>query len=86
MNESDGNHDCIQNFRYPYTELLQWTILTRRYDMAMYMVMSGEESIAKVGVIWFFGRGTRFVRFGVGLRLDFVHMDVLGLVDVGFCT
>uniref|UniRef100_A0A183AEY3 LSDAT_euk domain-containing protein n=1 Tax=Echinostoma caproni TaxID=27848 RepID=A0A183AEY3_9TREM len=34
-------------FRYPYTELLQWALLTRRYEMARFMVLAGEESIAK---------------------------------------
>ncbi|KAL3318914.1 Transient receptor putative cation channel subfamily M member 3 [Cichlidogyrus casuarinus] len=34
-------------FRYPYTELLQWTLLAGRYELARYMVLSGEESIAK---------------------------------------
>ncbi|VDQ09340.1 unnamed protein product [Trichobilharzia regenti] len=35
-------------FRYPYTELLQWTLLTRRLNMAKFLVLAGEESIAKV--------------------------------------
>ncbi|TNN20175.1 Transient receptor potential cation channel subfamily M member 7 isoform 2 [Schistosoma japonicum] len=34
-------------FRYPYTELLQWTLLTRRLNMAKFLVLAGEESIAK---------------------------------------
>ncbi|KAL3316004.1 Transient receptor putative cation channel subfamily M member 3 [Cichlidogyrus casuarinus] len=34
-------------FRYPYTELLQWTLLAGRFELARYMVLSGEESIAK---------------------------------------
>ncbi len=35
-------------FRYPYSELLQWALLTCRFSLAQYVVMSGEESIAKV--------------------------------------
>ncbi|VDL92211.1 unnamed protein product, partial [Schistocephalus solidus] len=34
-------------FRYPYTELLQWALLTCRFSLARYIVLAGEESIAK---------------------------------------
>ncbi|VDO14880.1 unnamed protein product [Rodentolepis nana] len=34
-------------FRYPYTELLQWALLTCRFSLARFMVLSGEEAIAK---------------------------------------
>ncbi|EUB55340.1 Transient receptor potential cation channel subfamily M member [Echinococcus granulosus] len=34
-------------FRYPYTELLQWALLTSHFSLAQFMVLSGEEAIAK---------------------------------------
>lgn len=44
--KGDESHTC---FRYPYTELLQWALLTCRFSLARFMVLSGEEAIAKVG-------------------------------------
>ncbi|VDO15571.1 unnamed protein product [Rodentolepis nana] len=44
MGKGDEGRDC---FRYPYTELLQWALLTCRLSLARFMVLSGEEAIAK---------------------------------------
>nr|CDS28709.2 transient receptor potential cation channel [Hymenolepis microstoma] len=43
-NGNEGDTSC---FRYPYTELLQWALLTCRFSLARFMVLSGEEAIAK---------------------------------------
>lgn len=51
---STSSNDINQSnryFRYPYTELLQWTLLTRRLDMAKFLVLAGEESVAKASVL-----------------------------------
>ncbi|CDI97557.1 transient receptor potential cation channel [Echinococcus multilocularis] len=34
-------------FRHPYTELLQWALLTSHFSLAQFMVLPGEEAIAK---------------------------------------
>ncbi|VDO33919.1 unnamed protein product [Heligmosomoides polygyrus] len=36
-------------FKYPYSELLIWAVLTKRQNMAMLMWKHGEEAMAKVG-------------------------------------
>ena len=46
--DGGGGEDCMVCFRYPYTELLQWALLTCRFSLARFMVLSGEEAIAKV--------------------------------------
>lgn len=41
----DDNLDFT--FRYPYSELLIWAVLTKRQEMAMLMWRHGEEALAK---------------------------------------
>lgn len=43
---SDGSQ-TEPDFRYPYSELMIWAVLTKRQDMAMCMWQHGEEAMAK---------------------------------------
>uniref|UniRef100_A0A0N5BXB8 LSDAT_euk domain-containing protein n=1 Tax=Strongyloides papillosus TaxID=174720 RepID=A0A0N5BXB8_STREA len=48
-NLSNLNHSIEDspNFRYPFSELLIWAVLTKRHEMARFMWEHGEESMAK---------------------------------------
>ncbi|CAD6184963.1 unnamed protein product [Caenorhabditis auriculariae] len=46
MDGSEISHNEYQ-FRYPYSELLLWAVLTKRQEMALCMWQHGEEALAK---------------------------------------
>ena len=57
INEREKNRSISSNevqegpefeFRYPFSELLIWAVLTKRQEMAMCMWQHGEEAMAKV--------------------------------------
>jgi transient receptor potential cation channel subfamily M protein 3 len=43
-------HDTY-DFRYPFSDLLIWAVLTKRQEMAKFMWEHGEEAMAKVEFI-----------------------------------
>lgn len=45
---SDNNRLKEFEFRYPFSELLLWAVLTKRQEMAMCLWHHGEEALAKV--------------------------------------
>ncbi|KAL5968834.1 Transient receptor potential channel [Taenia solium] len=47
LDDGYGTDDDTVCFRYPYAELLQWTLLTFHFSLTRFMVLSGEEAIAK---------------------------------------
>lgn len=36
------------DFKYPFSDLFIWSVLTKRHDMALCMWQHGEEAMAKV--------------------------------------
>ncbi|VDM93110.1 unnamed protein product [Onchocerca ochengi] len=48
---SDTEKD-VDDFKYPFNELLIWAVLTKRQEMALCMWQHGEEAMAKVGFIY----------------------------------
>lgn len=46
---SNGEDESLDfTFKYPYSELLIWAVLTKRQQMALLMWRHGEEAMAKV--------------------------------------
>lgn len=41
----------VDDFKYPFNELLVWAVLTKRQEMALCMWQHGEEAMAKVRFI-----------------------------------
>lgn len=42
----------VDDFKYPFSELLVWAVLTKRQEMALCMWEHGEEAMAKVRFIY----------------------------------
>lgn len=46
--DQNSSNERSRDFKYPFSDLLVWAVLTKRHDMALCMWQHGEEAMAKV--------------------------------------